>query len=562
MGTDFNFEELLEKYNKNSNRIIELEAALKVYNRSVADLQALADELREIEDTIKADAKQAFTLAKRIIEIQNNMINISAEADKCLPIIMGQSGLDKVVKEEITKNAEMTNEVIKENKNEVTKRVNKTAKKAKSKAVNKMSVNELLEFSRPELLDICKEHNFKCKGLSRLSKKDLAKFIHTSFKNEKNEAKTNINEKPVEENKVVVENKPIEEEVVIKEETPKDKDLEEQINEVFANAASAATINVSEENNKHIFHAQPGPKADLSNDETQLFKNIDAYDDELNQMRANEIKVAKNPNELMGLGIQPYAVKNGAVVKVEPKKHKVVAVNKVPKETAQKVFGLLKSGKAKIAAFGKKAIDFVKDKADVVKTNLTEARDFTVDHIKTGAETVKNNVTTFATNTSDKIKANAEAAKNNFAEFSQDMKAKATDFKDNVAYEAKQTGEVFKDISESVAMMAQEVPDDIKKAKDNVANSMAKPVDAVKNFSNNVANKVTDVKTVAAEKAEDLKNNITGTRPVYLDEKAEKYRQYQNIASTLDSNNINYKLRDEINKIFENSQEDEQRLVM
>ncbi len=456
MVTDFDFEELLEKYNNKSSRINEVEAALKIYNESMEELQECAAELRDIERTISENPKKAFVLASRIIEIQTRMKAISEEADKCLSVINNENSLDKVVKEEIVEKVEKTNETIQEEKKEVIKKADNTVKKAKSKktAISKMS--------RSELLEVCKEHNFKCKGLSRLSKEDLAKFVKASLKNEKKNAAP-VNPVPNEPVKV-------------------------------------------EEYNKHIFHAVPGPKVDFTKETEPLFKNIDKYDDELNKMRAEEIKAAKNPRELAGMGIQPFEVKNNEVTKVEPKKHKVVAINKVPKETATKVFGLLKSGKAKIAEFGKKTIDFVKDKATVVKTNLTETKDFAVEHIKTGAE----------------------AAKNNFDEFSQDMKAKATTFKDNVAYEAKQTGEVFKDFSESVVMMAQDVPDDIKKAKESVANSMAKPVNAVKSFANNVSEKVTEFKATAAEKAESIKENVTGTRPVYIDERAEQYKDYSN----------------------------------
>ena len=421
---NIDYKELLNGY-KNNETVTYIQGAIITYNKGVKAMEKLLEEKEALYNKITTRDNSSYSnideYATRIVEINTELSLCNEEIAKRVEV-MKKGGLSINNKsEEIVKKAE---EII-EAEPKKTDVVIKDVKKAKEKTSKNIKLKNIDKMNTAELIDICKDHKFKGYTAYR-SKSDVEKlrqFVKNKLKEERKQA---------------------------------------HVDEVIKDEEKAAVVTpiepkVVDEKAKHIFNAVPNNNPVVKSDEP-LFKNIDKYDDELNyKMRAEQIKNAKDATELAALGVSESRIKNYSEVKKEAIKHRVVDIKKVSKETADKIFGMLKSGKAKIAAFGTKTLDFIKDKANVIKTNITEDKEFIAEHAK---------------------------------EASQVVKEKATNATDWAKYQVQDTGRVMADIGGSIGLMATEIPEDIKKASAQVQTTVSQKTEPIRNAVHNTVDKV------------------------------------------------------------------------
>ena len=449
---NIDYKELLNGY-KNNETVTYIQGAIITYNKGVKAMEKLLEEKEALYNKITTRDNSSYSnideYATRIVEINTELSLCNEEIAKSLKV-MEKGGLSINNKsEEIVKKAEAIIEAEPKKIDVVIKDV----KKAKEKTSKNIKLKDIDKMKTAELIDICKDHKFKGYTAYR-SKSDVEKlrqFVKNKLKEERKQARVDT---VVKDEVNDIAKTPVEPEAeVVKEVTT------ETINPVVTKPQLEAELpqSLRDEKAKHIFNAVPNVnKAPIKSDEP-LFKNIDKYDDELNKMRAEQIKNAKNSTELGAIGVTESRIKNYSEIKKEAIKHRVIEIKKVPKETADKIFGMLKSGKAKIAQFGTKTLDFIKERANVIKTNITENKEFFTEHAKEASNVVKE---------------------------------KANDAADWVKYQAQDTGRVMADIGASIGLMASEIPEDIKKAGAQAQSTVTQKTEPIRNAFSNTVEKV------------------------------------------------------------------------
>ncbi|MBO4245626.1 MAG: hypothetical protein J5892_02650 [Bacilli bacterium] len=458
---------LEELINNNQNHIIELEAALTVYKRCTEQVKEQFDNIEKLKSEMatKNDHSEIFEIAKKIGEVEAELIILNNEIEKSLKVINGASGIVNVNEEIVNAipKKPVTEEVIKkgkENRNNIFKQFKEDKKNANErieaaiksdnpkKALESVSIRELFAYCRSkhykncyrlskddlidylsihqstnveEIVKVIKKLNPKAEieiaseGLNHTIKssvdvKDLilpAEFSHNDKHDITNKHKTfsgaycTIAVEPMVEELIF---KPLtpEEPVVKKEPDVKlsaeqqklfDSFTDDQVATIIANnsnqkddfvvmSMNGVTLTLAEfkaakrVNKPVVGSAKAEGKAEVKEEEKSilnikdgepLFKNIDKYDDELNKMEADRIKMASS-KQLEALG---YEVKKPGKAAKEENKHQVVKIEKVKTDVAQKIFDKLKAGKAKIKPF----TDKLKDIRDNVVDKVIETKD-------------------------------------------------------------------------------------------------------------------------------------------------------------------------------------------
>ena len=427
---------LEKKLSSNTVKIASITAALAVYNSCEEKINSIIAEIKEYSDKIakEKDTGKIIALADKISKLNIDLLSLNAELDKSLEIINAVNETKEVVKKA-------------EPKKEAVKEVEEVAKEVATKKATKRVY--LKNKTIQELRAICKERGYT--GYTRKNKADLITFIKEK---EALEKAAKPAKKAESKKEVIKEEKDIKEDIIPEpvivpavEEIVEEKTIEEPTPEAIEEVkepeleSAADLIEEEKEEIKEVENAaelveEPQPveekveevKPVIENnpfieDDKPLFQNIDQYDDELNQMRADTIKNSSN-QELQAMGVN---------VIPQPTKFKVVEIKKAAPEVAAMVFGKLKAGVSKIKPFMTKVKDNATEFIDNTKAKATEMVDTAKTKTTEFVDTAKDNVTTFVDNTKTKTTEFVDNTKEKASQVVGNVSGFATNIKDTTS---------------------------------------------------------------------------------------------------------------------------------